>query len=69
MNSVRTATGFLVWLARDEDGRLLGIVERVRTGRKNRFIGIDDIGRAIADLLGDAPLEAPTGPDTTRRET
>jgi hypothetical protein len=43
---------FIVRLSvRDGAGRLSGIVERVRTGEKERFEGVEDIGRVIARMV------------------
>jgi hypothetical protein len=42
---------FVVRLTRDPDGRLLGTVERVRTGEKERFTGADGIGGIIERML------------------
>jgi hypothetical protein len=43
---------FIVRLARDEAGRVAGIVERVRTGEKERFEGIAAIATLIARMVG-----------------
>jgi hypothetical protein len=42
---------FVVRLARDEAGRVTGIVERVRTGEKERFEGIAAIATSIARMV------------------
>jgi hypothetical protein len=41
---------FIVRLSRDETGRLTGIVERVRTGQKERFEGLAAIAPLIARM-------------------
>ncbi|HEV8673530.1 MAG TPA: hypothetical protein VGX21_05740 [Methylomirabilota bacterium] len=41
---------FVVRLSRDEAGRVTGIVERVRTGEKERFEGIAAIATVIAHM-------------------
>jgi hypothetical protein len=41
---------FIVRLARDETGRLTGIVERVRTGEKERFEGLAAIATVLARM-------------------
>ena len=49
----RTATPvtFIVRLFPDDDARVTGIVERVRTGEKERFYGVGAIGPLIAQML------------------
>lgn len=42
---------FIVRITRDEAGRLTGVVERVRTGEKARFDGLDGIAAAIARMV------------------
>jgi hypothetical protein len=37
--------------ARAHAGRLSGVVERVRTGEKVRFHGLETLSRAVASLL------------------
>ncbi len=54
---------FIVRLSIDEAGRAGGIVERVRTGEKERFHGIDGLGPVIARM---AAKESPG--ERTRRE-
>lgn len=47
---------FVVRAARDPDGRLAGVVERVRTGEKWRFEDADAIGRLIEQMIdGEMP--------------
>jgi hypothetical protein len=41
---------FIVRLSRDETGRLTGIVERVRTGQKERFEELAAIAALIARM-------------------
>lgn len=43
---------FIVRLSRDRHGRILGIVERVKTGRKERCAGLAGIGDVIGRMLG-----------------
>jgi hypothetical protein len=45
---------FIVRVARDAAGGLAGIVEHVRTGRKERFDGLEAIPSVIATLM---PIE------------
>jgi hypothetical protein len=42
---------FVVRLSRAGGGRLGGVVERVRTGEKVRFDGLDALGAVIAAML------------------
>jgi len=43
---------FIVRACRDHTGRLRGIVERVKTGEKQRFTGPDGVGGLIERMLG-----------------
>jgi hypothetical protein len=54
MNDAETATGFVVWITREAEGRLSGIVERVRTGEKHRFQGLDTLGALIDRMMNGA---------------
>jgi hypothetical protein len=42
---------FIVRASRDPRGRLHGIVERVKTGEKERFTGADGLGGVIEKML------------------
>jgi len=42
---------FIVRLSRDAAGRVTGIVERVRTGEKERFEGIASVATVIARMV------------------
>jgi hypothetical protein len=42
---------FVVRVARDPDGRLAGVVERVRTGEKHRFEDPGAIGHLIERMI------------------
>ncbi|HEY7041035.1 MAG TPA: hypothetical protein VID28_19360 [Methylomirabilota bacterium] len=44
-------TTFIVRVWQDDAGRLSGVVERVRTGEKVQFHGLETLGRAVASLL------------------
>ncbi len=44
---------FVVRAVRDPDGRLAGVIERVRTGEKRRFEDSDAIGRLIERMVDD----------------
>ena len=41
---------FIVRLSIDDTGRVTGIVERVRTGQKERVQGVEAIGEVIARM-------------------
>ena len=45
---------FVVRVVRDPSGDLAGVVERMRTGAKERFEGTSAIGPLIARMLGAA---------------
>jgi hypothetical protein len=42
---------FIVRLARDPTGRVTGVVERVRTGEKQRVAAVEEIGSILATML------------------
>ena len=42
---------FIVRASRDPRGRLHGIVERVKTGEKERFTGVDGLGGVIEKMF------------------
>jgi hypothetical protein len=50
-DSSGTAVTFIVRASRDRSGRLRGVVERVRTGAKERFTGADGVGVLIERML------------------
>ncbi|HJX86036.1 MAG TPA: hypothetical protein VJ277_00635 [Gemmatimonadales bacterium] len=52
-------TTIIVRVRRDDAGRLSGVVERVRTGEKVRFHGLETLGRAVATLLESAQGDHP----------
>ena len=43
---------FIVRLARDPTERVTGVVERVRTGEKQRVSAVEEIGPVLAEMLG-----------------
>jgi hypothetical protein len=43
---------FIVRATRDRSGRLRGVVERVKTGAKERFAGTEGLGGTIERMLG-----------------
>ena len=54
---------FVVRVVPDETGGLVGVIERVRTGEKERFHGAAAIGPLIARMLG-ARRDHIEGPDS-----
>lgn len=44
---------FVVRLTRNDTGQVSGVVERVKTGEKVRFDGVDDVCRVIARMIGE----------------
>lgn len=50
-NPAASSTTFIVRLARAEAGQLTGVVERVRTGEKARFDGVEGIAAVIARMV------------------
>jgi hypothetical protein len=42
---------FVVRLTRDKVGRITGVVEKVKTGRKVRVEGLDAMSRAIGEMI------------------
>jgi hypothetical protein len=53
-----TRASFVVRVARDRDGRLTGVVERVATGAKELFSGAETIGAVIGRMLERPGLRA-----------
>jgi hypothetical protein len=47
----RSMVTFIVRTSRDPGGCLRGVVERVRTGEKERFTGADGLGRLIERMV------------------
>jgi len=56
------ATTFIVRISQIDADPLTGIVERVRTGQKERFYGLDGISQAIARMV-EREQRARTSPD------
>lgn len=59
---------FVVRLSRMDDGRLAGVVERVKTGEKVRFHELEAVGSLIQRMLVDHDSIAQPSTDTTRRQ-
>jgi hypothetical protein len=55
---------FVVRLARDAAGRVTGIVERVRTGEKERFEGVAAIATVIARMAAIDHIPSEEAEDT-----
>ena len=49
--SSRVRQTFVVSVSEEADGALKGVVEAVRTGRKERFRGLDTLGSVIEALF------------------
>lgn len=60
-NATRPVLSFLVRITREPRGRLSGTVERVRTGRKERFHDAAAIGGVIERMLQDDHREVAAG--------
>jgi hypothetical protein len=52
----RPTVTFIVRASRDERGQLRGIVERARTGAKERFSGAPGVGGLIDRMLDGDPM-------------
>ena len=64
MSGIRRAS-FVVRAVQDEQGDVSGIVERVATGAKEAFTGLEAIGPVIVKMLDGASALPPTGSDTS----
>jgi len=42
---------FIVRLTQDKTGQITGIVQQVKTGRKERVEGLEAVGRTIAEMI------------------
>jgi hypothetical protein len=60
---------FIVRMTQGSDGGLSGIVERVGTGEKWRFTGVEALGPLLARMVrpGAGPEEEETPDDSQRR--
>jgi len=58
---------FIVRLDQDPTGRVTGVVERVRTGEKERFAAVQEVGPILAEMLAREELERRSEQTTTRR--
>jgi hypothetical protein len=57
----RALVTFIVRASRDPRGRVRGIVERARTGAKERFAGVHGIGALIERMLdGESAARKPS---------
>jgi hypothetical protein len=54
---------FVVRAVLDEQGAVSGVVERVATGAKEAFSGMESIGVVIVKMLHGASALPPAGPD------
>jgi len=53
---------FVVRVVEDCSGQVSGVIERVATGAKEAFSGLEGIGRVIGTMLLDASPSQPAGP-------
>jgi hypothetical protein len=72
--SQESRASFVVRVAQDERGQVSGVVERVATGAKEAFTGMEAIGRVIARMLqreraprADSEASSPDGESTVER--
>jgi hypothetical protein len=63
-------TSFVVRVLRDSKGQLNGVIERVATGAKETFAGMEAIGRVIVQMLqrDGAPADTGAGSSPVRDE-
>ena len=67
-DAAQASTTFIVRASQDAHGRLHGIVERVKTGEKQRFTGADGLGGVIEKMLVAEPRSSHAScPDGARR--
>ena len=57
METLSGSSTFIVRVSRDDQDCVIGIVERARTGQKERFRGLEHLAEVIARML------TPEGPD------
>ena len=55
---------FVVRLTRDEVGRITGVIEQVKTGRKTRVDDLDAVSRAIGEMIDSPGTDLQTPPET-----
>ena len=55
MNEPSAPNTFIVRVTRDKTGGVTGVVEQVRTGRKERVQSVADISRVIAAMVASEP--------------
>jgi hypothetical protein len=53
---------FVVRIVVDEARGVTGIVERVRTGKKERVRGLEEVGRIVARMVQEAMARRPPPP-------
>jgi hypothetical protein len=68
MEPLGSSVSFIVRVSLDDTERLAGIVERVRTGQRQRFVQASAIGSIIERLARSAQPAEPRGPETTGDE-
>ena len=60
-DQLRPDAAFVVRVSRDRQGRLRGVVERIKTGEKRPFTGAESLGAVVERMLATATDRA-TGP-------
>ena len=58
METPRPAIAFVVRVIASDGGRLKGTVERVRTGEKHQFDGIESVSRLIEQMARTQPEDS-----------
>jgi hypothetical protein len=64
----RAAMTLIVRLERDRAGAIRGVIERVRTGRKERFNGMEGLVALVARFVAQEPDATPAPPQHTHEE-
>jgi hypothetical protein len=62
-----TRASFVVRVVRDRRGTIRGVIERVATGAKEAFQGVEAIGPVIARMVEYEDASTPAGPNTGHR--
>jgi len=69
METPQASMTFIVRVRPGEPGQVSGIVERLKTGEKHRFHGVEAIGPLIAEMVRpDTPSSPEPNPSSRRDE-
>ena len=60
--TIESRVSFVVRVVEDAGGQVTGVIERVATGAKETFSGMEAIGRVIAQMLRRADSPPAPGP-------